>query len=95
VIEREPPRLRRDGNGAVRVESVLVEGLAHAFPIRGQVDDSVVATDVCAATEIARFWGLPSALRRWRYRCRRPLWLRQYGGRGAAVHESWGRSGAF
>jgi len=24
------------------------------------VGDSVVATDVCAATEIARFWGLPS-----------------------------------
>jgi hypothetical protein len=52
---------------AMRVESVLVEGLAHAFPIRtdgasscGQVGDFVVATDVCAATEIARFWGLPN-----------------------------------
>ena len=68
--ERYGPILRElflDGNGAVRVESVLVEGLAHAFPIRtdgasscGQVGDFVVATDVCAATEIARFWGLPS-----------------------------------
>jgi poly(hydroxyalkanoate) depolymerase family esterase len=67
--ERNGPILRElfvDGNGAVRVESVLVEGLAHAFPIRtdgasscGQVGDFVVATDVCAATEIARFWGLP------------------------------------
>ena len=68
--ERYGPILRDlfvDGNGAVRVESVLVEGLAHAFPIRtdgasscGQQGDFVVATDVCAATEIARFWGLPS-----------------------------------
>jgi poly(hydroxyalkanoate) depolymerase family esterase len=56
-----------DGDGTVRVESVLVDGLAHAFPIRigaapscGQVGDFVVATDVCAATEIARFWGLPA-----------------------------------
>ena len=54
-----------DGDGAVQVESVLVDGLAHAFPIRvgaapscGQVGEFVVAADVCAATEIARFWGL-------------------------------------
>ena len=56
-----------DGNGSVRVESVLVEDLAHSVLIRtdglsscGQVGDFLVATDVCAATEIARFWGLPS-----------------------------------
>jgi poly(hydroxyalkanoate) depolymerase family esterase len=55
-----------DGAGAVRVESVLVKGLAHAFPIRingrsscGQAGDFVVPTEVCAPTEIARFWGLP------------------------------------
>jgi hypothetical protein len=68
--EREGSALRElfvDGNGAVLVESVLVEGLANAFPIRpdsasscGQPGDFVAATDVCAATEIARFWGLPS-----------------------------------
>jgi poly(3-hydroxybutyrate) depolymerase len=67
--ERNGPVTRElfvDGNGAVRVESVLVEGLAHGFPIRtggasscGQPGDFVVAADVCAATEIARFWGLP------------------------------------
>jgi poly(hydroxyalkanoate) depolymerase family esterase len=54
-----------DGAGSVQVESVLVEGLAHAFPIRigdqcGQPGDFVVAAEVCAATEIARFWGLPT-----------------------------------
>jgi poly(hydroxyalkanoate) depolymerase family esterase len=68
--ERNGPITRElfvDGNGAVLVESVLVEGLAHAFPIRtdgaascGQPGDFVVAANVCAATEIARFWGLPS-----------------------------------
>ena len=54
-----------DGAGVTRVESVLVEGLAHAFPIRtggtpscGQAGDFVVAAEVCAASEIARFWGL-------------------------------------
>jgi poly(hydroxyalkanoate) depolymerase family esterase len=58
---------RTDGAGAVRVESVLVEGLAHAFPIRigadlscGQPGDFVVAAEVCATTEIAHFWGLPA-----------------------------------
>jgi hypothetical protein len=54
-----------DDAGSVQIESVLVEGLAHAFPIRigdqcGQPGDFVVATEVCAATEIARFWGLPT-----------------------------------
>jgi poly(hydroxyalkanoate) depolymerase family esterase len=54
-----------DGAGVTRVESVLVEGLGHAFPIRpgstpscGQPGDFVVASVVCGATEIARFWGL-------------------------------------
>jgi poly(hydroxyalkanoate) depolymerase family esterase len=58
--------LYQDGAGVTRVESVLVEGFGHAFPIRtggtppcGQEGDSVVAADVCAAREIARFWGLP------------------------------------
>jgi poly(hydroxyalkanoate) depolymerase family esterase len=68
--ERNGPVTRdlfSDGAGAVRVESVLVEGLAHAFPIRigdascGQPGDFVVAAEVCAATEIARFWGLGRA----------------------------------
>jgi poly(hydroxyalkanoate) depolymerase family esterase len=56
-----------DSAGSVRVESVLVQGLAHAFPIRigdqsacGQPGDFVVAAEVCAPTEIARFWGLPT-----------------------------------
>jgi poly(hydroxyalkanoate) depolymerase family esterase len=55
-----------DSAGTARVESVLVEGLAHAFPIRigdqppcGQPGDFVVAAEICATTEIARFWGLP------------------------------------
>jgi poly(hydroxyalkanoate) depolymerase family esterase len=60
VITRE---LYADG-APVKVESVLVAGLAHAFPIRsgtpscGQPGDFVIAAGVCAATEIARFWGL-------------------------------------
>ena len=48
-----------------RVESVLVEGLGHAFPIRadgntscGQPGDFVASAGVCAAREISRFWGL-------------------------------------
>ena len=48
-----------------RVESVLVENLGHAFPIRtngtsacGRPGDFVVSVSVCAATEISRFWGL-------------------------------------
>jgi poly(hydroxyalkanoate) depolymerase family esterase len=57
--------LYMDGD-AVKVESVLVKGLGHAFPIRtgtapcGQPGDFVVAASVCAASEIARFWGLPN-----------------------------------
>ncbi len=53
-----------DSGGTARVESVLVEGLAHAFPIRqdgtscGQQGDFVADAGVCAAREIARFWGL-------------------------------------
>jgi poly(3-hydroxybutyrate) depolymerase len=54
-----------DSAGVTHVESVLVEGLAHAFPIRpggippcGQPSDYVVSAGVCAAQEIARFWGL-------------------------------------
>jgi poly(hydroxyalkanoate) depolymerase family esterase len=68
--ERNGPVTRNfytDGAGAVRIESILVEGLAHAFPIRvdgdlscGQAGDFVVAAGVCAASEIARFWGLPA-----------------------------------
>jgi poly(hydroxyalkanoate) depolymerase family esterase len=54
-----------DSAGAVRVQGVLVEGLHHAFPIRvgselscGQPGDFVVGAEVCAASDIARFWGL-------------------------------------
>jgi poly(hydroxyalkanoate) depolymerase family esterase len=54
-----------DNTGATEVESVVVKGLGHAFPIRtdgppacGQPGDYVVAASVCAATEISRFWGL-------------------------------------
>ncbi len=51
--------------GAPEVESVVVRGLDHAFPIGGggtpscgQPGDFVVAAGVCAASEISRFWGL-------------------------------------
>ncbi len=51
--------------GAVRVESVLVQGLEHAFPIEtggavscGQAGDFVIASGICAAREIGRFWGI-------------------------------------
>jgi poly(3-hydroxybutyrate) depolymerase len=54
-----------DSTGVTQVESVLVEGLAHAFPIQpeavppcGQPSDYVVSAGVCAAQEISRFWGL-------------------------------------
>ena len=74
-IPATPARTDRDGRvtrysytdsaGVTHVESVLVEGLAHAFPIRpegippcGQPSDYVVSAGVCAAQEIARFWGL-------------------------------------
>jgi poly(hydroxyalkanoate) depolymerase family esterase len=52
------------GDGRVVVESVLVTGLPHAFPIRlggadcGRPSEFVAATEVCAAAEITRFWGL-------------------------------------
>jgi poly(3-hydroxybutyrate) depolymerase len=68
--ERNGPVTRNfytDSAGSVRVESVLVQGLAHAFPIRigdqsscGQPGDFVAAAEVCAATEIGRFWDLPA-----------------------------------
>jgi poly(hydroxyalkanoate) depolymerase family esterase len=54
-----------DADGTPKVESVVVKGLAHAFPIRaagkppcGQPGDFVVDAKVCAARDIARFWGL-------------------------------------
>lgn len=53
-----------DAAGVVRVESVLVHGLDHAFPIEtggaascGKAGDFVTAAGVCAAREIGRFWG--------------------------------------
>lgn len=53
-------------DGVTQVESVLVEGLGHAFPIHtddtsscGQPGDFVVSAGICAAREITRFWGLP------------------------------------
>jgi len=60
TIERT---IYRDGAGVPRVESVSVDGLGHAFPIDGgnecgQPGDFVVSAEVCAAREIARFWGL-------------------------------------
>jgi poly(hydroxyalkanoate) depolymerase family esterase len=54
-----------DTSGAVRVESVLIKGLDHAFPIAtgsgapcGQESDFVKAAGVCAAREIGRFFGV-------------------------------------
>jgi poly(hydroxyalkanoate) depolymerase family esterase len=54
-----------DAAGHARVESVVVQGLKHAFPIEtggalscGQEGDFVAASGVCAAREIGRFWGL-------------------------------------
>jgi poly(hydroxyalkanoate) depolymerase family esterase len=46
-----------------RVESVSIQGHGHAFPIDGtstcgQPGDFVVSAGVCAAREIAQFWGL-------------------------------------
>jgi poly(hydroxyalkanoate) depolymerase family esterase len=77
-IPATPARTDRDGRvtrysytdsaGVTQVESVLVEGLAHAFPIQpesvppcGQPSDYVVSAGVCAAREISRFWGLSDA----------------------------------
>jgi poly(hydroxyalkanoate) depolymerase family esterase len=57
-----------DAGGIPRVESVLVKGLGHAFPIStggdfrcGQPGDFVLDAKICATTEIARFWGLIGA----------------------------------
>jgi poly(3-hydroxybutyrate) depolymerase len=57
--------LYADSAGVTQVESVLVQGLAHAFPIQpegvppcGRPSDYVVSAGVCAAQEISRFWGL-------------------------------------
>jgi poly(hydroxyalkanoate) depolymerase family esterase len=54
-----------DKSGTPKVESVVVKGLGHAFPIRagevpacGRPGDFVVDVKVCATAEIARFWGL-------------------------------------
>jgi poly(hydroxyalkanoate) depolymerase family esterase len=59
--------LYTDAAGVTAVESVLVKGLGHAFPIGtdgtascGQPGDFVVSAEVCAAMEISRFWGLIS-----------------------------------
>jgi poly(3-hydroxybutyrate) depolymerase len=77
-ISSTPARSERKGSimrelfsdtaGDVRVESALVDGLAHAFPIHpdrasscGQPGNFVVAADVCGAIEITRFWGLSGA----------------------------------
>ena len=51
------------GAAEPRVESVSIEGHGHAFPIDGtpacgQPGDFVVFAGVCAAREIAQFWGL-------------------------------------
>jgi len=64
--ERSGPIERKvytNGSTLRRVESVSVEGLGHAFPIDGtpgcgQPGDFVVSAGVCAAAEIANFWGL-------------------------------------
>ena len=57
--------LYTDDAGVTLVESVLVKGLGHAFPIRtngnsscGEPGDFVASTEVCGAREISRFWGL-------------------------------------
>jgi len=53
-----------DGVGVTRVESVLVHGLDHAFPISddgpacGHSGEFVTSIGICAATEISHFWGL-------------------------------------
>jgi len=57
--------LYTDSAGVPRVESVLVDGLEHAFPIDGgpscgQSGEYVVSAGICAAREISRFWGLSS-----------------------------------
>ncbi len=54
-----------DASGTPKVESVVVKALGHAFPIRiggatacGRPSEFVVDVKICAASEIARFWGL-------------------------------------
>lgn len=54
-----------DAAGATRVESVLIDGLGHAFPIDGgggascgQPGAFVVDAGLCAVAAIAEFWGL-------------------------------------
>jgi poly(hydroxyalkanoate) depolymerase family esterase len=54
-----------DSAGVARVESVLVKGLKHAFPIVtggaspcGKEGDFVTASGICAAREIAKFWAV-------------------------------------
>lgn len=56
-----------DADGAVQVESVLVQGLRHAFPIDaagarpcGRASEFVSAVGICAARDIAHFWGFTS-----------------------------------
>ena len=56
-------KIYADGAAVPRVESVSVEDHGHAFPIDGgstcgQPGDFVVSAGVCAAREIAHFWGL-------------------------------------
>lgn len=53
-------------DGKVLVEGVRIAGFPHAFPIAtggavpcGQPSEFVVASEVCAAREMLRFWGLP------------------------------------
>jgi poly(hydroxyalkanoate) depolymerase family esterase len=62
VLTRE---IYADADGTPQVESVLVKGLQHAFPIRsggkppcGRPGEFVVDAKICAAREIGRFWGL-------------------------------------
>jgi poly(hydroxyalkanoate) depolymerase family esterase len=52
-----------EGAAIPQIESVLIEGYGHAFPIDGtttcgQPGDFVVSAGVCASREIAHFWGL-------------------------------------
>ena len=72
VAPRSPPtneiltrEIYTDTIGTPKVESVVIKGLGHAFPIRtgagspcGRPGDFVVDVQVCAVTEIARFWDL-------------------------------------
>ena len=62
ILTRE---IYADADGISKVESVLVKGFGHAFPIQvggvapcGRPGDFVIDAKVCGATAIARFWGL-------------------------------------